>query len=193
MNGRSPHPLPLLAAFALAALMMLALSPAPAAASNGGCCIYNGMCTTTTEGQCKRVAQAGGHGYIFNRNMACSGTTCKAGSSCFMCQGGASAGDACELSEDCGDDGLCVGTIEDADADPADIVILDALNRTDTDHDGRTDFLDNCPFHANPDQADSDKDGFGDRCPVGPYTIIGLPAGRRGLPALTAGERPGPR
>jgi hypothetical protein len=35
---------------------------------------------------------------------------------------------------------------------------------TDTDGDGVIDFEDNCPSVSNPDQADSDNDGFGDVC-----------------------------
>src|SRR5262245_13462951 len=191
MDERSRCSLPLPLVLTVAALAILTLCPAPAAASNGGCCIYNGMCTTTTLGQCKKVAGAGGFGYIFNLNQICSANSCKAGSSCFTCRGGALADQSCEVSDDCGDAGLCVGMVEDADA--TDVAILDALSPVDTDQDGVTDFLDNCAYSANPDQADSDKDGFGDRCPVRPYILIGLPAERRNLPVLPTGARPRPR
>jgi len=51
----------------------------------------------------------------------------------------------------------------------------------DTDGDGVTDCLDNCPDHANPDQADCDGDGLGDVCALAigasaACTTHGLPA-----------------
>jgi len=39
-----------------------------------------------------------------------------------------------------------------------------ALADTDTDNDGVPDYADNCTLVVNPDQVDSDADGFGNRC-----------------------------
>lgn len=44
----------------------------------------------------------------------------------------------------------------------------DALSTNDFDNDGIPNMLDNCPCHANPDQADSDGDKVGDSCDVCP-------------------------
>ena len=39
----------------------------------------------------------------------------------------------------------------------------------DSDHDGICDYTDNCPFYPNPEQMDSDGDGFGDLCPLADF------------------------
>ncbi|GMU03227.1 hypothetical protein KH5H1_73480 [Corallococcus caeni] len=54
---------------------------------------------------------------------------------------------------------------------------LEALNKLDTDGDGVPDGDDNCPNTVNVDQADKDKDGFGDVCepkPIGVDTATTL-------------------
>lgn len=45
---------------------------------------------------------------------------------------------------------------------------LISTNVSDSDGDGTIDVLDNCPSASNPDQADSDMDGYGDAWPGGP-------------------------
>jgi hypothetical protein len=141
----------------------LLFAAAPAEAKNGGCCIWNGQCTTTTFRICQRLARAGGFGFIWNRGFYCDGgNKCKVGKSCFSCVGALGIHQVCEQNEDCGDDAaVCV---QDQEL-PPDAMVLDGLQPIDTDGDGVIDFADNCPFTANPDQLDTDDDGLGDACP----------------------------
>jgi hypothetical protein len=52
----------------------------------------------------------------------------------------------------------------DVPADGEDVVIIVSTTLLDSDGDGVTDRLDNCPTVANPDQFDADSDGQGDAC-----------------------------
>lgn len=64
-----------------------------------------------------------------------------------------SQGSGCPGDEDCD------GALDAQDACPG------YDNNLDTDGDGITDCQDNCPWKANPNQLDSNGDGFGDECP----------------------------
>ena len=59
-----------------------------------------------------------------------------------------------------------------------DVLVQESLVQTDTDSDGVTDHVDNCPTVANTDQADSNNDGVGDACdeltPVGYGVAVNL-------------------
>jgi hypothetical protein len=44
--------------------------------------------------------------------------------------------------------------------------LIEAHKHSDLDGDGIVDYYDNCPYTANPDQADRDHDGVGDACPA---------------------------
>jgi hypothetical protein len=59
-------------------------------------------------------------------------------------------------------------------------------NGTDTDGDGIDDNCDNCPTVPNPDQTDSDLDGYGDACELSSEAISD-PNSYPGAPALCDG------
>jgi len=47
-------------------------------------------------------------------------------------------------------------------------MLIELYQHNDSDGDGILDYWDNCPYVANPDQADRDHDGEGDACPFVP-------------------------
>ncbi|WP_240464802.1 thrombospondin type 3 repeat-containing protein, partial [Paraferrimonas sp. SM1919] len=73
-----------------------------------------------------------------------------------------SLSDAFELS--IGTDPLDIDSDDDGALDGADALPLDPNSRFDSDKDGIGNNVDNCPLVANPSQADTDNDGFGDVC-----------------------------
>jgi hypothetical protein len=130
----------------------------PATANNGGCCGYldNGVaaCTTTTAAGCRQLK-----GQIFKRHFVCvypgGVPTCSPGESWFTC----SDGKDCEAPRYCQGTSPCAGQCNTTGCQ-----ILDERSTSDLDHDGISDFLDNCAVTFNPSQTDTDGDGFGDAC-----------------------------
>jgi len=53
----------------------------------------------------------------------------------------------------------------------------DPADTDDVDADGTPDTCDSCPIHPNPDQADTDNDGVGDRCAAEDTDLDGVPDG----------------
>jgi hypothetical protein len=138
----------------LAAASAWALFVEPAHATNGGCCVFSGTCTTTTRAICNRLNGA------FNCGV-CDGNTnkCVKGTSCFSCAGGTNPDAMCQSSADCS--GLCVGQV---DCSSGNCRTMDDLATGDIDGDRVFDFQDNCPLVDNADQLDTNGDGFGDPC-----------------------------
>jgi len=74
------------------------------------------------------------------------------------CVSGDNNGNLCYAQEDCGG-GFCSANQEDFDNDGT-----GAACDSDRDGDSIVDEMDNCPYHANPDQEDFDSDNIGDVC-----------------------------
>ena len=75
---------------------------------------------------------------------------------------------ACLVASGCGRLGFATDDADDTDADQGSCDDMVGLH--DEDADGRGDACDNCPAHANPDQANGDGDGVGDACDPRPAT-----------------------
>jgi len=78
-------------------------------------------------------------------------------------------------------DGAARGTTG-FDNEPTDVEVLNAAQSFDFDGDGITNFPDNCPTVANPNQADADGNGIGDACEAAPPAdttppVLSLPPG----------------
>ena len=65
-----------------------------------------------------------------------------------------------------------IGTVEYPDSSV--ITCWRTLRQIDSDQDGHFDLLDNCPNDYNPDQANLDRDKYGDVCDSNTYNLIGI-------------------